>query len=67
MSSKKQIFFVVGVDLSDGAMFVDDDGTIELAKLGRSAYDVENDEWTTFESDDEINEAERILKEALDC
>jgi hypothetical protein len=67
MSSKKQIFFVVGVDLNDGAMFVDDDATVELAKLGRSAYDVEFDEWTTHETDAEINEAERILKEALDC
>jgi hypothetical protein len=37
MSSKKQIFFVVGVDLNDGAMFVDDDATVELAKLGRDA------------------------------
>ena len=66
MSSKKQIFFVVGVDLEDGAMFVDYDGTIELAKLGRDAYDVEFDEWVVAD-DGDINEAERILKEALDC
>jgi hypothetical protein len=66
MSSKKQIFFVVGVDLNDGAMFVDDDATVEFAKLGRDAYDVEFDEWTVAD-DNEINEAERILKEALDC
>jgi hypothetical protein len=66
MSSKKQIFFVVGVDLNDGAMFVNDDLTIELAKMGRSAYDVEFDEWAV-EDDAEVNEAERILKEALDC
>lgn len=65
---KKQIFFVVGVDLNDGAMFIDDDATIELAnKLGRSAYDTEFDEWTTMETDEEVNEAERILKGALDC
>lgn len=66
MSSKKQIFFVVGVDLEDGAMFVDEEGTIELAKLGRDAYDTEFDEWMVAE-DGDINEAERILKEALDC
>ncbi len=67
MSSKKQIFFVVGVDLNDGVFFIDEDSTIELAKLGRSAYDVEFDEWTTMETDEEINEAERLLKGALDC
>lgn len=65
--SKKQIFFVVGVDLADGAMFISDDLTVELAGMGHSAYDVEFDEWTTFETDEEINEAERILKGALDC